>query len=214
MSVEIFNIFYQNRIKWHQTESNFLWIQSSKYRIWWSVLEIVSMDYQIQCFYLTPMTLLPHAKLFWYFNVSIFYAACMHVQIHVIDELSGVLQWEELISHTIHTNHTIQSHVCATLLLGDGRRETRQQTTSIMACIIEWQQNPNNGFNDHCLRGMFLHPCEIKLIWQSHFHMNYELKTLNLLHCNCLWSFKVTVQTLCIITYYIIYRTLTGQMQK
>ena len=38
-------------------------------------------------------------------------------------------------------------------------------------------------------------PREIKLIWQSHLHLNYELKTTNLLHCNCLWSFRATSQS-------------------
>ena len=89
-----------------------------------------------------------------------------------------------------------------------------ERTTSIMAGITEWQQNPDTGFYDHCLSRMFLDPHEIKPIWQSHIHMNYELKTLNLLHCNCLWSFKVTVQTICIIANHIIYRTLTGYIVR
>ena len=55
-----------------------------------------------------------------------------------------------------------QYYVCATLLLDDWRGGIRQRTTSIIAGIID------RGFHDHCLSAMFLHPREVKLIWQSH----------------------------------------------
>mgnify|MGYP001795414536 FL=1 len=61
-----------------------------------------------------------------------------------------------------------------------------------------YKQNHNKGFHDDCLSAMSLHPREIQLIWPSHLHMNYELKTPNLLHCNCLWSFGATFQAVCL----------------
>ena len=101
------------------------------------MLAIVSMDYQIQRLSLTPMILSLHAALFWYFNMSGFYAICMHVQIY-LSELMLFVQ------------------------PGDCRVGTGQRATSILAGIIKCQQNHVRGFHDHCLRAMFLHPCEIQ----------------------------------------------------
>ena len=41
---------------------------------------------------------------------------------------------------------------------------------------------------------MFMHTHEIQLIWHRHLHRNCELRTPNLLHCNCPWSFGATFQ--------------------
>ena len=55
-------------------------------------------------------------------------------------------------------------------------------------------------FAHGCLSAMSLHPPEIQLIWQSHLHMNYELKSPNLLHCDCLRSFGATFQAFCLLS--------------
>ena len=75
--------------------------------------------------------------------------------------------------------------------------ERYSRLNSIIAGIDKCKQNHNRGFHDDCLSAMSLHPLEIQLIWQSHLHMNYELKTPYLLHCNCLWGFGATFQAFC-----------------
>ena len=105
-------------------------------------LGIVSMDYQIHCFSMTHnmILLLLNSELFWYFNVSSFHAACMHVQIHVI-----VLHFVISVFFNEGCWFLIQfipfHVVCTNLLLCNCRGGTGQQIRSTIASI-SYQQQP------------------------------------------------------------------------
>ena len=87
-------------------------------------------------------------------------------------------------------------HLCYSATI-EVELERCSRLNSIIAGKNKCKQNQYRGFHDDCRSAMSLHPCEIQLIWQSHLNMNYELKTPNLLHCNCLWSFGATFRAFC-----------------